>query len=127
MGNDNLNMGVEDGHTYYNARGGNDEMRFDWREQYESARESYKVVTIDRGYHMSTWRFGKLLLDKYCLASEREETSMMSIIPTLSLLSKIMTCPLIMTPPHSVKILWLKFSRNSRKFSPVKDFPQFSG
>ena len=25
---------------------------------------------------MSTWRFGKLLLGKYCLASEREATAM---------------------------------------------------
>ena len=29
---------------------------------------------------MSMWRFGKLLLDKYCLASERVATSMISML-----------------------------------------------
>ena len=39
----------------------------------------------------TTWRFGKLLLDKYCLASEREATS---LVPTLLLLWRIMARPL---------------------------------
>ena len=48
--------------------------------------ESYEVETVVTfEATMSTWRFGKLLLDKYCLASEREASSM---IPTLSPLSR---------------------------------------
>ena len=54
---------------------------------------------------MSTWRFEKLLLDKYCLASEREA---ISTIPMLSPLSIIVTRPLIMTPSYSMKISTVK-------------------
>ena len=50
---------------------------------------------------MSMWQFGKLLLDKYCCASEREATSM---ITALSPLSRIMTHALIMMSPYSIKI-----------------------
>ena len=58
---------------------------------------------------MSTWLFGMPLLDKYCLASEREATSM---ILMLSLLSRIMTRPLIMRPPYSMKIFMVKTFTN---------------
>ena len=58
---------------------------------------------------MSTWQFGMPPLDKYCLASEREAISM---IPTLSLSLRIMTRPLIMTPPYSMKISMVKTLAN---------------
>ena len=59
---------------------------------------------------MSTGRIGKLLLDKYCLASEREETSM---IPTLSLLSRKVL--LSDTPPHLMRIFAVKTFANCPK------------
>ena len=73
---------------------------------------------------MSTWRLGKLLLDKYCLASERVATSMN---PMLSPLSRIKTHWMIMAPCTQWKILQLKLlwtapkPRNLWKFSSAKD------
>ena len=71
-----------------------------------------------------TWRFRKLLLDIYCLASEMGATSIIPMLSTMLLLSR-MTRALIMMPPHSIKIFAIEtFANcpiNSQKFSPVKD------
>ena len=56
---------------------------------------------------MSAWRFRKLLLDIYYLASEMEGTFMIPTLFTLSPLSR-MTHPLIMTRPHLPKIFVVK-------------------
>ena len=56
--------------------------------------ESYDVeMSIEATMSMS-W-FGRLLLDKYCLTSERKATSLSS---QLSQLLRVMTHPLIMAP-----------------------------
>ena len=45
-------MGVVDSHTYYKAWAGYDEVRLNWHEQEEQAKESYEVETIDWGRHI---------------------------------------------------------------------------
>ena len=66
--------------------------------------ESYKVVTVDRGYHVyvAVWEaaFGQILPCK-------REGGNIHAIPSLSSfmsLSRKMTRPLIITPPYSMKI-----------------------
>ena len=61
--------------------------------------ESYEMVTVDQGYHVYVvvWEAAvdQMYMYMYCLASEREATSM---IPMPSALLRIMTHPLIMAP-----------------------------
>ena len=70
--------------------------------------ESDEVASVVRGYHVYVAVWDAAVGQIWLLASEREATSM---IPTLSLLWRIMTRLLIMTSPYPMKISRLKLSR----------------
>ena len=55
---------------------------------------------------LSVWQFGKLLLDKYCLARERKATSMIDSYAVAVVENNDMTIDKDIL--HSMKISWLK-------------------